>query len=94
MRPLLCSGGRHPLHGRKPDAAERRPGFMPGGVPVHRNCVDPRICNLRGQRFRRFFSPLFVVVVIFGLDMLFNRVAYSTRRHDGHESHPLLLIRA
>lgn len=43
--------------------------------------------------FRRFFSPLFVVV-IFGLDMLFNRVAYSTRRHDGHESHPLLLIRA
>jgi hypothetical protein len=45
-----------------------------------------------GQRFEGFFATLFAV--IFGFDMTFNRVSYSTRGHHRHESHSLLLILA
>ena len=62
------------------------------GVPGRSDFVIPRACNLRRQRFERFFSTLFVY--IFGLDATFNRLSYSTRGHDGHESHPFLLVLA
>jgi hypothetical protein len=35
-----------------------------------------------------------LVVVIIGFDTAFNRISYSTRGHDRHVSHPLLLILA
>jgi hypothetical protein len=48
------------------------------------------VCVVSASSF--FFSTLFVVV--FGVDTTLNRISYSTRGHDRHESHPLLLILA
>ena len=47
------------------------------------------ICGVSVSKVR-FFPPSFVV--IFGFDTTFNRISYSTRDHDCHESHSLLLI--
>ena len=76
---------RSPVSGNAALALEPR-----GGVPAHRNCASRRVCNLRGQRFERVFSALFVIIVRFGT--MLDRIPYSTRGHDGHESHSLLLV--
>jgi hypothetical protein len=71
----------------KPANSGRRPGFMPG----RRSDSSELICAVSVSK-ARFFSTLFVVIL--GFDMAFNRISYSTRGHDCHESHPLLLILA
>jgi hypothetical protein len=64
-------------------------GGGPSGSP---DFIVVWLGNLRGQRLEGFFSTLFVIII--GLDTTFNRIAYSTRGHDSHESHPLLLLLA
>jgi hypothetical protein len=75
-----------------PDIPERRPGscaaaaFRLVGIALFSGFA---ICVVS---VFRLFSTLFVV--LFGFDTMFNRIPYSTRGHDCHESHPLLLILA
>lgn len=70
-----------------------RPGVPPGfTLGAALRVSEITFCNLRGQPLDGFFSTLFVV--IFGFDTTFNRIAYSTRGHDCHKRHPLLLILA
>lgn len=50
------------------------------------------ICLVSVSRTR--LCPTSFVVVVSGVHMMFNRISYSARGHDRHESHPLLLILA
>ena len=75
-------------------AANSSPGAPPSlyAGEALRRCSSAFLICLVSVPKARFFPPSFVVV--FGFDATFNRISYSTRDHDCHECHPLLLILA